>query len=1537
MERVVSKVLNKVLGSFIENLDSEQLNISLIKGKIELKNLALKKDFLYLLGLPFEMNYGTAKNISVKISWRKLNSKSVKIIISEVYAYLTPKNPTNWDEHKEKDDLLKAKKMQLNRFEAMQVDVDEEDEEEEIGYIKKKILTVVNNLEIQVEDIYFRYEHNLKLQPSFTAGFYLRLLEIHTCNLNWEKQFINDAEAFFKYIKIDDFSIFIDHECQHKLTHFIEAPDDIAFEKVAQMEKNREIQHNFLLTPSFFEAKVIINSKGKLKKQPLLKLDLEINQTSLEFYTQHLALLVTVMNLIKLHNHFTAGVRHDLNEKPFEPAKIPKYKETYTKWMIATMKDKKKDAEKIMVELNEMEKIITVEDVIIQRSEAITEHKIGVALKKIEKIDGKMKSRSISKIFSDSQKLKLECEAKIKALEQEINELRSGKKNEEVQGDDWTKLEVLISFKDPRLKVYESMEVELLDCSMKKLSLYLKVVGNSPSFSLKFSQWEIVDLYEKSGIFPKLVDLELFSLEASVNPLSLSIKCSKLFVYIIFSTIFKTLSSIKEAVQGVKIEESSNFVDKYQVYVAKGQQFLTDNANKGQKSKENKAFFDLNLDIEAPVIFIPSGYTDKRSILCIDFGNFTSQSFSCPEKNGVILDHFPFQLTSFSVYTIWNWGDLRSSLKIDKNNILNPVETSIRITKPHPGPKVNDEITLKVETTSVEFTINAMSLQSIEEIFKLINKYAPPKQELPKERLSKVLAVQERIISSLVIQKSTPIKVDLYLEKLQLSFHEMKPVSTLLLNEIKLIGDIDSYKVGKFKFTVFEIYLKDERIEAPVRDIIVNPTISFISQLKKAQSKCQLNVNILSNAHKGILDLAVNLQELKFFLSLDLINALFNTVMMDKNAFQFLQKAKKEKNDSAASYSRKKKTFVRFSAIFQELELIIPVKSGEDQLTAYVTTALTFIFESHNFSIVLFDQYNKVIENSLLTQDNEVNLVLSHFSISIKSENSHYTFIQPCRFMLESKIYNDTIKKYSKTSVVLRIESVVLFVGFKVLGFFSGFSQDLKKFAAKFNKKSDTKVEVLQKTNKKVQGDIDVDAFHIFILNDKDAEIQSLFAHKCSYISFTLGQDDEVTELTGDIIMNTEYYNSILTCWEPIIEDSKLSVSLNKTKGKVDIQLKLPQIVNILITKGLLRNIASLTQTSGPVIQEHSKKVNKKSKVRIFKSFEYNIQNRLDIPFSIWLSIEKDPFNSYLAPSFYKDYSNEYVQKLSTLINQKAKSTSIMNNIQMPTIFTYQFSKDAQNLNADNLGYFIETIVFEDIEYEVLIYVASDTGKRMVVFDSVYKIANNTQFDLEITYKENKILCKGGELVSIPLTWTKHLPEIELKIVSVTFNIIEKEIVTDNTVLIHQISSYLVGKKCFKISEISYKYYIQNILHTEFEVFKADGTKVSANNKKSFVDVGADIELQLKDSDEFCLKVHDDLPVNTELCVLKDFKNTILKICNSGKSITLAMSEKVFPQYTCVSDRFEKITLDLSSLEKVQKSEFYPRKISVYSDYICSK
>ncbi|KAJ8780766.1 hypothetical protein J1605_000809 [Eschrichtius robustus] len=58
LEGLVAWVLNTYLGKYVNNLNTDQLSVALLKGAVELENLPLKKDALKELELPFEVKAG---------------------------------------------------------------------------------------------------------------------------------------------------------------------------------------------------------------------------------------------------------------------------------------------------------------------------------------------------------------------------------------------------------------------------------------------------------------------------------------------------------------------------------------------------------------------------------------------------------------------------------------------------------------------------------------------------------------------------------------------------------------------------------------------------------------------------------------------------------------------------------------------------------------------------------------------------------------------------------------------------------------------------------------------------------------------------------------------------------------------------------------------------------------------------------------------------------------------------------------------------------------------------------------------------------------------------------------------------------------------------------------------------------------------------------------------------------------------------------------------------------------------------------------
>ena len=58
LEKLISSVLNRTLGNFIENLDSQQLNINLWNSNLKLENLQIKPTLFESMPVPFTLHYG---------------------------------------------------------------------------------------------------------------------------------------------------------------------------------------------------------------------------------------------------------------------------------------------------------------------------------------------------------------------------------------------------------------------------------------------------------------------------------------------------------------------------------------------------------------------------------------------------------------------------------------------------------------------------------------------------------------------------------------------------------------------------------------------------------------------------------------------------------------------------------------------------------------------------------------------------------------------------------------------------------------------------------------------------------------------------------------------------------------------------------------------------------------------------------------------------------------------------------------------------------------------------------------------------------------------------------------------------------------------------------------------------------------------------------------------------------------------------------------------------------------------------------------
>ncbi|VDO97071.1 unnamed protein product [Soboliphyme baturini] len=116
-ESVVVEVLNRFLGTYVENLDASQLKLGIWGGDVALNNLDIKDSALDDLDLPVKLKSGFLAKLTLKIPWKNLYTEPVVAEVEGLYVLVVPNLGIKYDEAKELKAQLESKKAELMRIE----------------------------------------------------------------------------------------------------------------------------------------------------------------------------------------------------------------------------------------------------------------------------------------------------------------------------------------------------------------------------------------------------------------------------------------------------------------------------------------------------------------------------------------------------------------------------------------------------------------------------------------------------------------------------------------------------------------------------------------------------------------------------------------------------------------------------------------------------------------------------------------------------------------------------------------------------------------------------------------------------------------------------------------------------------------------------------------------------------------------------------------------------------------------------------------------------------------------------------------------------------------------------------------------------------------------------------------------------------------------------------------------------------------------------------------------------------------------------
>jgi vacuolar protein sorting-associated protein 13A/C len=333
LEGLVSNLLNRFLGMYVQNFDPKQLNVGIWSGDVVLRDLELRREALDQLHLPLNVVAGHLGSLTLSIPWSNLRGKPLKINIENVFLLAAPKEDADYDVDEEERRAHAVKMEKLDSAELLKERNTEgmsaEEQQKNQSFTASLVTAIVDNVQVTVKNIHIRYEDSIA-DPGhpFALGVTLADFSAVSTDENWKPTFIQgNAASTHKLATLGSLAVYWDTDS--KLIGTGKGSDtrdeqhidqDEFIEKVKGMiarGDNPELgDHQYILKPISGRAGLEMDKSGKLDR-PKMKARLLFDE--LGFIIDEDQYRDALM-LVDLFHYF---IRHQ-EYKKFQPKSSPK-------------------------------------------------------------------------------------------------------------------------------------------------------------------------------------------------------------------------------------------------------------------------------------------------------------------------------------------------------------------------------------------------------------------------------------------------------------------------------------------------------------------------------------------------------------------------------------------------------------------------------------------------------------------------------------------------------------------------------------------------------------------------------------------------------------------------------------------------------------------------------------------------------------------------------------------------------------------------------------------------------------------------------------------------------------------------------------------------------------------------------------------------------------------------------------------------------------------------------------------------------------
>ncbi|CAD8141116.1 unnamed protein product [Paramecium pentaurelia] len=307
-EYLLEKILNQVLGKFIDGFDTQNLHIGIWSGEVTIQDVALKPDIIKMLELPIKLCFSHVGKLKLNVPWKSLTSSPVEVVLSDLYLIISLDHPDHW-QFMDYSGFIKKMEI-LEKFKEQIIssisEKSKQQNDKDNGYFMKLVFKIIDNIQLSITNIHIRFEDTIRNE--FAWGISLKSIETYTCNQEWKKQFFDRTKEENKKVPLQKIlrlmNIGAYWNQQEKDLLYSKEKDEI-LKKMAELVISQEDPKDH---PRFSQFMLLLNASGRFYQNTSGKFDspefsfsLELNTIDLAIENSQLQQVIRMAELFSLY------------------------------------------------------------------------------------------------------------------------------------------------------------------------------------------------------------------------------------------------------------------------------------------------------------------------------------------------------------------------------------------------------------------------------------------------------------------------------------------------------------------------------------------------------------------------------------------------------------------------------------------------------------------------------------------------------------------------------------------------------------------------------------------------------------------------------------------------------------------------------------------------------------------------------------------------------------------------------------------------------------------------------------------------------------------------------------------------------------------------------------------------------------------------------------------------------------------------------------------------------------------------------------